>query len=105
DGHMAMVLGAAALLAQSPPPGNVLLVFQPAEERGGGARVMLESAELAEVDAIFAGHVTHHYRVGEIMVADGVITAQSDRFRLRVHGRGGHAARPHEAVDAIVLAG
>lgn len=106
DAHMAMVLGAAALLAESPPEkGNVLFVFQPAEERGGGARVVMRSRALERVAAIFGGHVTHHYRVGEIMVADGVITAQSDRFTIRVHGRGGHGARPHEATDAIVIAG
>ncbi len=106
DAHMAMVLGAAALLSASPPAGgNVLFVFQPAEERGGGARVVLRSGALEGVGAIFGGHVTHHYRVGEIMVADGVITAQSDRFTLHVRGRGGHGARPHEAIDAVVIAG
>ncbi len=105
DAHMAMVLGAAGLLRRAPPDANVLLVFQPAEERGGGARVMLRSGALKGVDAIFAGHVTHHYRVGEIMVADGVITAQSDRFKIEVTGKGGHGARPHEAVDAVVIAG
>ncbi|MDH3714401.1 MAG: M20 family metallopeptidase [Gammaproteobacteria bacterium] len=105
DAHMAMVLGAAALLAESPPEGNVLFVFQPAEERGGGARVVMQSGALDGVDAIFGGHVTQHYRVGEIMVADGVITAQSDRFAIRVQGRGGHGARPHEATDAVVIAG
>jgi hippurate hydrolase len=105
DAHMAMVLGAAALLKETPPPGNVRLVFQPAEERGGGARVMLKSGLLAGVRAIFGGHVTHHYRTGEIMVAEGVITAQSDRFLIKVHGRGGHGARPHEAIDAVVITG
>lgn len=105
DAHMAMVLGAAALLAEAPPEGNVLFVFQPAEERGGGARVVLKSGALDGVVAIFGGHVTHHYRVGEIMVAEGVITAQSDRFTIRVQGRGGHGARPHEATDAVVVAG
>lgn len=105
DAHMTMVLGAAALLAESPPEGNVLFVFQPAEERGGGARVVLKAGALEGVAAIFAGHVTHHYRVGEIMVAEGVITAQSDRFTIRVQGRGGHGARPHEATDAVVIAG
>ena len=105
DAHMAIVLGAAALLVESPPAGNVLFVFQPAEERGGGARVVLNSGVLDRVGAIFGGHVTHHYRVGEIMVADGVITAQSDRFSIRVQGRGGHGARPHEATDAVVIAG
>lgn len=105
DAHMAMVLGAAALLAADPPPGQVMLIFQPAEERGGGARVILGSGVLAPVAAIFGGHVTHHYRVGEIMVASGVITAQSDGFVIRVKGRGGHGARPHETTDAVVIAG
>jgi amidohydrolase len=105
DGHMAMVLGAAMLLKDDPPPGNVLLVFQPAEERGGGSRVILRSGALSGVRAIFGGHVTGHYRVGEVMVAPGVITAQSDGFRIRIQGRGGHGARPHEAVDAVVVAG
>jgi len=105
DAHMTMVLGAAALLRDNPPPGNVLLVFQPAEERGGGSRVILQSGVLDGVRAIFGGHVTHHYAVGEIMIAPGVITAQSDRFLIKVHGRGGHGARPHEAVDAVVITG
>ncbi len=105
DAHMAMVLGAAALLNESPPSGNLLFVFQPAEERGGGARVMLKSGLLQDVRAIFGGHVTHHYRVGEIMVADGVITAQSDRFLIKIQGKGGHGARPHEATDAVIVAG
>ncbi|HYE33987.1 M20 family metallopeptidase [Methylocaldum sp.] len=105
DGHMAMVLGAATLLKNDPPPGTVLLVFQPAEERGGGSRVIIRSGALSGVSAIFGGHVTGHYPVGEIMVAPGVITAQSDGFRIQIQGRGGHGARPHEAVDAVVVAG
>jgi amidohydrolase len=105
DAHMAMVLGTAALLKESPPEGNILFVFQPAEERGGGARVMLESGLLKGVSAIFGGHVTHHYRVGEIMVAEGVITAQSDRFHIKIQGKGGHGARPHEAIDAVAITG
>ena len=104
DAHMTMVLGAAALLKASPPEGNVLFVFQPAEEKGGGARVVIQSGVLENVDAIFGAHVTHHYRVGEIMVAAGVITAQSDRFTIMVKGKGGHGARPHEAIDAVVIA-
>ncbi len=105
DVHMAMVLGAAALLKAKPPDCHVLFVFQPAEERGGGARVIIRSGALRGVDGIFGGHVTHHYQVGEIMVAEGTITAQSDRFRIQVHGQGGHGARPHEATDAVVVAG
>lgn len=105
DAHMAMVVGAAELLKQDPPRGTVLLVFQPAEERGGGARTVIATGALDGAKAIFGGHVTHHYRVGEIMVADGVITAQSDRFRIHVKGKGGHGARPHEAIDAVVITG
>jgi amidohydrolase len=105
DAHMTMVLGAAALLKASPPPCNVLFVFQPAEEKGGGARTVVQSGVLDDVRAIFGAHVTHHYRVGEIMVAEGTITAQSDRFRIDIRGRGGHGARPHEATDAVVVAG
>ncbi len=105
DAHMAMVLGAAALLKASPPDGNVLFVFQPAEESGAGARVILRSGALDDANAIFGVHVTHHYRVGEVMVADGVITAHADSFTIQVKGKGGHGARPHEAIDAVVIAG
>ncbi len=105
DAHMAIVLGAARCLVDDPPDISVYLVFQPAEERGGGARTVISSGLLEGVSAIFAGHVTQHYRVGEIMVADGVITAQSDRFVIDVRGKGGHGARPHEATDAIVITG
>ncbi len=105
DAHMAIVLGAAARLAADPPPGSVVFVFQPAEERGNGAQVMVEAGALGGVDAIFAGHVTTQHRVGEIMVADGTITAHSDRFNIEVHGESGHGARPHEAIDAVVVTG
>ena len=105
DAHMAMLLGAAEMLRAAPPAGNVLFVFQPAEERGNGSLVMLRSGMLNGADAIFGVHVTHHYEVGEIMVSRGTVTARADRFTIRVRGRGGHGARPHEAVDAVVIAG
>lgn len=104
DAHVSMVLGAAALLAQDPPPGRVLFVFQPAEEQGNGAQVVLASGALEGADAIFGGHVGHQYCTGEIMVEPGAITAQTDTFRIFIKGRGGHGARPHEATDAIVVA-
>jgi hippurate hydrolase len=105
DAHMAILLGAAHLLSGSAPDINVRLVFQPAEERGGGARTVIAGGGIDGVTAIFGGHVTQHYRVGEIMVAEGVITAQSDRFTIVVHGKGGHGARPHETIDAVVITG
>jgi hippurate hydrolase len=104
DAHMTMVLASAARLAAHPPPGNVVLIFQPAEERGGGSRTMIEAGALRGVKAIFGGHVTHEWETGKIMVLDGAMTAQSDRFHVHIEGRGGHGARPHEAIDAVVIA-
>jgi hippurate hydrolase len=104
DAHMTMVLGAAASLAREPPDGNVVLVFQPAEERGGGSRVMIDAGALEGVRAIFGGHVTHEWPTGKIMIRRGAMTAQSDRFCITITGRGGHGARPHEAIDAVVIA-
>lgn len=103
--HMAMLVGAAQLLRRDPPPGPVRLVFQPAEERGGGAQVAIKDGALDNVAAIFAGHVTHEYETGRIMVRDGPVTAQSDGFSIQVTGKGGHGARPHEAIDAVVISG
>lgn len=103
--HMAALIGAANLLLRDPPPGPVRLVFQPAEERGGGARAAIADGALDGVAAIFGAHVTHEYETGKIMVRDGHVTAQSDAFTIRVRGKGGHGARPHEAVDAIVISG
>ena len=105
DAHIAMLLGAARLLQAEPPKDPVVLLFQPAEERGSGSRRVIADGGLENVRSIFAGHVTHQYLTGQIMVAPGVMTAQSDRFTIRIRGRGGHGARPHEATDAIVIAG
>ena len=105
DAHMAMVLGAAALLRSSPPAATTLFVFQPAEERGNGSLAVLRAGLLAGAGAIFAAHVTHQYELGQIMVSRGTITARADPFTIRIRGRGGHGARPHEAVDAVVVAG
>jgi hippurate hydrolase len=104
-GHMAMLIGAATMLVEEPPPGPVRLVFQPAEERGGGARVAIADGALENVAAIYACHVTHDYETGRIMIRDGSATAQSDRFCMRIRGKGGHGARPHEAIDAVVVSG
>lgn len=103
--HMAMVVGAAELLCNDLPPGPVRLIFQPAEESGGGARTAIADGAVKDVAAIFAGHVTHEYHTGQVMIRDGVVTAQSDRFTINIRGRGGHGARPHEAVDAVVICG
>ena len=105
DAHMSMLLGAARLIKDSPVAVNVFLFFQPAEEKGGGSRKIIETGILDKISAIFAGHVTHYYSVGEIMIGHGTITAQSDQFEINITGKGGHGARPHEATDAVIIAG
>jgi hippurate hydrolase len=104
DGHTAMLLGAAALLSGGPrPTAPVRLIFQPAEEVGAGARAMLEEGVLRDVAMIFGGHLDRHYPTGTVVVSEGPVSASSDHFRIDVRGRGGHAARPHETVDAVVV--
>ncbi|OKY76726.1 MAG: peptidase M20 [Desulfobulbaceae bacterium DB1] len=105
DGHMAILLGAAALLKKQPSlPGRVVLLFQPAEEDEGGARKMIAEGALSGVNAIFSGHIERHFAVGEIAVQPGIICAFTDDFIINVRGSGGHAAKPHESPDCIVAA-
>ena len=104
DGHMAIILGAAAVLKKNPPEGNVVFIFQPAEEGDGGAKPMIEEGVLEGVDMIFGGHIERHHQVGEICIKTGVHTAFTDYFDIKITGRGGHAARPHETIDAVLIA-
>lgn len=104
DAHSAMLLGAAALLLEETPPLPVRLLWQPAEETGTGARSLCEAGALADVAAIFGGHVDNRYPAGALVVSAGAVNASTDAFRVTVKGRGGHGARPHETVDALVAA-
>jgi hippurate hydrolase len=104
DGHITIVLGAAELLlAKDDRPAPVRLVFQPAEELGDGAKRMIDAGALEGVGMIFGGHLDRHYEPGTIIVSDGPVNASADAFRVQISGREGHAGRPHEAVDAIVV--
>lgn len=105
DGHTTILLGAAALLSESPrPPLPIRLLFQPAEELGQGAKAMIEAGALDDVAMAFGAHLDPHYPVGSIIATDGAVNASSDRFTIHIHtGGGGHAARPHEATDAVVV--
>ncbi len=107
DMHMATVLGAAAILTRCVDQlaGTVRFIFQPAEERPpGGARPMIANGALEKVEMIFGLHVDPHIPTGKIGIRDGVTMASVYDFNLTIHGRSGHAARPHTAVDAIVVA-
>ncbi|HEV8307920.1 MAG TPA: amidohydrolase [Methylomirabilota bacterium] len=108
DGHVAMLLGAAEVLAarRQRLAGAVKFVFQPAEEGPGGAEPMIQSGVLdgPPVDAAVGLHLLNDYPVGTIALRPGPIMAATDRVSLVVRGRGGHGAAPHQTIDAILVA-
>ncbi len=103
DGHTSILLGVAMALAgaKEPPPLPVRLLFQPAEEVATGARAMIREGALKGVGMIFGAHLDCNHAVGKVVVNEGVVSASRDVFRIELTGRGGHAARPQEAIDAI----
>ena len=105
DAHMAMLLGAAAILNQlkSELTGTVKFLFQPAEEGPGGAKPMIEAGVLKDptVDHCFGCHVMPGVPEGFIGVKAGPLMAAMDRFDLKIMGKGGHGAMPHICVDAL----
>jgi hippurate hydrolase len=102
DVHAAWAVGAALLLAREPAAGEVRIVFQPAEEVGGGARAVLETGALDGVAAIFGAHVDRRFEVGQVVAQPGPVAASADSFRVVLRGRGAHGARPHEGADPVV---
>jgi hippurate hydrolase len=107
DGHASMLLGAAEVLADKAGknhlPAPVRLIFQPAEEQGAGALAMIEAGALDGVGMIFGGHLDRYFPRGTLAVTQGAVNASTDAFRIEINGQAGHAARPHEAVDAVVV--
>jgi amidohydrolase len=113
DAHMSMLLGAARLLAEAAQSGRlrgtVRLLFQPSEEacdeeNKSGATRMIEDGAMKDVRAIFGLHIGAHLVSGKAYIRPGPYMAGTDTFVLDVRGKAAHAARPHEGVDAIVLA-
>jgi len=108
DGHVAMLLGAASLIAERTAElaGTVCLVFQPAEEGKGGARAMVEEGMLERfgIERAYGLHLSSNYDTGMLGFREGPFYASSDSMEIEVLGRGGHGAAPHQTVDPIYVA-
>lgn len=110
DGHTAMLLGAARVLAESVSrPNNVVFLFQPAEEGGAGAEKLVRDGALdgrlvgKSVDAVYGLHGWPDQPLGTVSIRPGAMLAATDDFVVTVRGKGGHAAQPHLCVDPIVV--
>ena len=107
DGHTSMLLGAAQYLSENRNfDGTVVLIFQPAEEGGGGGREMVNDGMLDRwnIQEVYGLHNTPGLPVGEFAIRSGSIMASADEFEITVTGKGGHAAAPHDSIDPNVTA-
>ncbi|MFW5683607.1 MAG: M20 metallopeptidase family protein [Spirochaetota bacterium] len=109
DAHTTCLLVAGRILASlgDELPGTVKLLFQPAEERApGGAKAMIEAGVLEEprVESVFGQHVNPELPAGSVGFNPGLFMASADEIYVTIHGRGGHAAKPHQGIDPVVIA-
>src|SRR6266702_6628513 len=105
DGHTSILLAVADILnkRRAELTGDVKFVFQPAEERVGGAEPMIKEGAMQNVDSIIGLHLIRDYPLGRVGVRAGAVFASADRFIMTVKGKGGHAAMPETTVDPIVI--
>lgn len=106
DGHTAMLLGAAKYLSETRNfDGTVVVIFQPAEEGGGGGREMCEDGMMERwgIQEVYGMHNWPGLPVGSFAIRPGAFFAATDQFDIEFEGRGGHAAKPHETVDTTVM--
>ncbi|WP_045539364.1 M20 family metallopeptidase [Clostridium botulinum] len=106
DGHMAMLLGAAIVLnnIKDKIKGNIKLLFQPAEEVGEGAVMCIKEDVLDSVDNAFAIHLWSNVPYGMVAIEEGPIMPSADVFKIKIKGKGGHGAMPHETIDSVLAA-
>jgi hippurate hydrolase len=106
DGHTSMLVGAVHVLSGMGDRlgGTIKFVFQPAEEGGGGGKVMVDEGVADDVSSIFALHLWPGLPFGKVATKAGPIMAAADAFEMEVRGSGGHGAMPHLAADAVVMA-
>lgn len=106
DGHIAMLLGAAAVLAEKGGfDGTVRAIFQPAEEPGRGARAMIDDGLLERfpLDSVYGLHNLPGAAAGHLLTRSGHVMASENNFAIHVSGRGGHASAPHLVIDPLVI--
>ena len=106
DGHTAMLLGAARYLAETRNfAGNAVVIFQPAEEGGGGGKVMVDDGlmERFKIGEVYGMHNFPGLPVGQFALRSGPIMAAADHLSIDIEGKGGHAARPHLSVDTVLV--
>jgi amidohydrolase len=106
DGHVAIGLEVARRLAAVELGGIVKFAFQPAEEASNGAQAMIEDGVLdaPRVDAAFGIHLWNDLPVGTVGIMPGPVMASVDQFEIQIHGKGGHAAAPHQTIDSVLIA-
>jgi amidohydrolase len=107
DGHTAMLLGAAKYLAETRNfDGTAVVIFQPAEEGGGGGKEMVEDGMMEEfgIQEVYGMHNMPGLPVGDFAIRPGAFFAAADQFDIYVEGKGGHGAKPQESIDTTVVA-